>query len=119
MLFRSLSRQNLVTPHAVVQLLRFAAGQAWGSNFRETLPIAGVDGSLAERLKNVDLQGRVYAKTGSLGGVKTLSGYATTDRGQKVAFAILTNNFNLPNRRITDAIDGVLGAIVHDGPAKK
>src|SRR6202045_3388193 len=49
-----LSRQNLVTPHAVVQLLRYAAGQPWGASFRETLPVAGIDGSLAERFPNLD-----------------------------------------------------------------
>jgi D-alanyl-D-alanine carboxypeptidase/D-alanyl-D-alanine-endopeptidase (penicillin-binding protein 4) len=114
-----LSRQNLVTPHAIVQLLTYAASQPWGTNFRGTLPIAGIDGSLSDRFKNIDAQGRVYGKTGSLGGVKTLSGYATTDRGDQVAFSILSNNFNLPSKRVTDAIDEVVGAIVEDGPAKK
>ncbi len=114
-----LSRQNLVTPAALVQLLRYASLQPWGASFRDTLPVAGVDGSLAERFNNDDVQGRVRGKTGSLGGVKTLSGYATTDRGEQVAFAILTNNFNLPARRITDAIDEVVGAIADDGPTKK
>jgi D-alanyl-D-alanine carboxypeptidase/D-alanyl-D-alanine-endopeptidase (penicillin-binding protein 4) len=114
-----LSRQNLVTPSAVVLLLRYAAQQAWGASFRDTLPVAGVDGSLAERFTDEDVQGRVRGKTGSLGGVKTLSGYATTGRGEEVAFSILTNNLNLPTKRVTDAIDDVVGAIVDDGPAKK
>src|ERR1700675_2637606 len=52
-----LSRQNLVTPHAVVQLLRYADSQPWGASFRDTLPVAGVDGSLSDRLKNVAEQG--------------------------------------------------------------
>jgi D-alanyl-D-alanine carboxypeptidase/D-alanyl-D-alanine-endopeptidase (penicillin-binding protein 4) len=114
-----LSRQNLVTPNAVVQLLRYAASQPWGASFRDTLPVAGVDGSLSERFRNIDVQGHVYGKTGSLGGVKTLSGYATTDSGEQVAYSILSNNFNLPAKRVTDAIDDIVGAIVHDGPVKK
>src|SRR6202045_4499435 len=112
-----LSRQNLVTPHAVVQLMRYAASQTWGVSFRETLPVAGIDGSLAERFPNLDPRTHVYAKTGSLGGVKTLSGYATTARGQQVAFSILSNNFNLPSKRVLDTIDSVVEAIVND--AKK
>ena len=52
-----LSRQNLVSPHAIVQLLRHASAQPWGNLYRDTLPVAGVDGSLAERLKDVKLQG--------------------------------------------------------------
>jgi serine-type D-Ala-D-Ala carboxypeptidase/endopeptidase (penicillin-binding protein 4) len=114
-----LSRQNLVTPHAVVQLLGYAASQRWGASFRDTLPLAGVDGSLADRFKNLQVQGRVYGKTGSLGGVKTLSGYATTDRGEQVAFSILSNNFNLPDKRVTDTIDSIVGAILDDGARSK
>src|SRR5207302_7260450 len=79
-----LSRQNLVTPHAIVSLLEYASRQTWGTDFRETLPLAGVDGSLAERLRGTIAQGRVYGKTGSLGGVKTLSGYVTTNRGELI-----------------------------------
>ena len=58
------------------------------------------------------------AKTGSLGGVKALSGYATTDTGQSVAFSIMSNNFNLPAKRVTNAIDELVKAIVEDGPAQ-
>jgi D-alanyl-D-alanine carboxypeptidase/D-alanyl-D-alanine-endopeptidase (penicillin-binding protein 4) len=114
-----LSRQNLVTPDAVVQLLRYCSKQPWGPSFRSTLPVAGVDGSLAARFSDVRVQGSVQAKTGSLGGVKTLSGFATTDKGEPVAFAILSNNFNLPAKRVTDAIDDVVAAIVEDGQTKK
>jgi len=114
-----LSRQNLVTPHAVTQLLRYAVAQPWGPSFRETLPVAGTDGSLADRLKNLDPRARVYGKTGSLGGVKTLSGYATTVRGRQIAFSILSNNLNLPAKRVNDTIDSIVEAIVNDVGKKK
>jgi D-alanyl-D-alanine carboxypeptidase/D-alanyl-D-alanine-endopeptidase (penicillin-binding protein 4) len=114
-----LSRQNLVTPRAVVQLLRYADSQSWGASFRDTLPLSGTDGSLSSRFKNVDGQGRVQAKTGSLGGVKTLSGYATTNRGERVAFSILSNNFNLPDKRINETIDNIVDQILDDGKPKK
>ena len=81
--------------------------------------MAGTDGSLSDRFKGVDVQGRVYAKTGSLGGVKTLSGHATTNRGEPVAFSILSNNFNLPDKRINDAIDNIVGAILDDRQSHK
>jgi D-alanyl-D-alanine carboxypeptidase len=57
------------------------------------------------------------AKTGALGGVKALSGYATSDAGQVVVFSILSNNFNLPAKRVTDAIDQLVRVIVDDAPA--
>ncbi len=74
-----LSRQNLVTPHAIVQLLRYCSTQPWGADYKSTFPVAGVDGSLTERFTSPRLRNRIMAKTGSLGGVKALSGYATTD----------------------------------------
>src|SRR5450631_1841107 len=112
-----LSRQNLVTPHAIVELLSYCSTQPWGADFKATFPISGVDGSLTDRFNSPRLQNRIMAKTGSLGGVKALSGYTTTDAGQVVVFSILSNNFNLPAKRVTDAIDQLVQAIVEDASA--
>ncbi|MGC2247909.1 MAG: D-alanyl-D-alanine carboxypeptidase/D-alanyl-D-alanine-endopeptidase [Terriglobales bacterium] len=114
-----LSRQNLVTPQAVVQLLRYASSQPWGEAYKASFPVAGIDGSLADRLTAPDVQKRVMAKTGSLSGVRALSGYATTDSGQTVVFSIFSNNLNLPPKRVTDTIDHIVEAIVEDAPAAK
>lgn len=108
-----LSRENLVTPHAIIQLLRYAAAQPWGNEFRESLPIAGVDGSLAERFKDLDPTAKVYAKTGSLGAVKSLSGYAVTSKGEPLVFSIVSNNLSASAKRVTDAIDNIVEAAVH------
>jgi serine-type D-Ala-D-Ala carboxypeptidase/endopeptidase (penicillin-binding protein 4) len=113
-----LSRQNLVTPHAVVALLQYAARQPWGTLFSETLPIAGVDGSLADRMRNTPAQGLVLGKTGSLDHVKSLSGYATTVSGDRVVFSIFANNFDVPGHKAQDAIDAIVEAVVKDAPAK-
>jgi D-alanyl-D-alanine carboxypeptidase/D-alanyl-D-alanine-endopeptidase (penicillin-binding protein 4) len=112
-----LSRQNLVTPHAVVELLKYASQQPWGTAFRDTFPVAGIDGSLADRMKGTPAQGKVHGKTGSLGGVKTLSGYLTTNQGDELAFTILSNNFTVPAKKVTDAIDAIVETIVEDAPA--
>jgi len=111
-----LSRQNLVTPHAIVQLLRYAMTQSWGAAYRATFPVAGTDGSLSDRMQAPRLEGRVFGKTGSLGGVKTLSGFATTDSGDTVVFSILSNNLIAPAKRVTDTIDQLVAAIVEDAP---
>jgi D-alanyl-D-alanine carboxypeptidase/D-alanyl-D-alanine-endopeptidase (penicillin-binding protein 4) len=108
-----LSRQNLVTPHAIVELLRYAIAQPWGKEFRDSLPVAGSDGSLADRFKDLNTAAHVYAKTGSLGGVKTLSGYAVTAKGQDLAFSILSNNFTLTGHRINDVIDTIVELAVN------
>ena len=107
-----LSRENLVSPQAIVQLLQYSQQQPWGKLFEDTLPVAGVDGSLSDRLKTAPAKGAVHAKTGSLGHVNALSGYATTASGERVAFAILCNNHNLPNRKAIDTIDHVVEKIL-------
>ena len=114
-----LSRQNLVTPHAIVQLLQYAATQPWGKSFQSSLPVAGVDGSLADRLKDLPPSSNVFAKTGSLGGVKTLSGYMTTPNGEPLAFSILTNNLNASAKVVTDAMDQVVVQILQNGSSTK
>jgi serine-type D-Ala-D-Ala carboxypeptidase/endopeptidase (penicillin-binding protein 4) len=110
-----LSRQNLVTPHALVKLLVYASHQPWGQLYESTLPVASVDGSLSERFKSSDSAGRVQAKTGSLGHVNSLSGYATTLKGERVAFSIIANNHTLTSKRAVETIDKIVDAIVDEG----
>jgi len=110
-----LSREDLVSPQALVQLLVYAHKQSWGELYEDTLPVAGVDGSLAERFKNTSLQGVVRGKTGSLTHVNSLSGYATTHGGDHIAFCIVVNNHNLPTKKALDTIDRILLAVVDNG----
>ncbi len=109
-----LSREDLVTPEAVVALLRYCHQQPWGQLYEGTLPVAGVDGSLAERFRNTSAAGLVRAKTGSLLHVYSLSGYATTQSGQHIAFSVITNNNNLPAKKALDTLDSIVERIVED-----
>ncbi|HUS19437.1 MAG TPA: D-alanyl-D-alanine carboxypeptidase/D-alanyl-D-alanine-endopeptidase [Terriglobales bacterium] len=110
-----LSRQNLVTPRAVTKLLTFADAQSWGPVFRDSLPVAGVDGSLSERMKATAAQGRVSAKTGTLGNVNALSGYVTTLSGERLAFSVFSNHHKLTSRGAVKVIDKMIEAITDDG----
>jgi D-alanyl-D-alanine carboxypeptidase/D-alanyl-D-alanine-endopeptidase (penicillin-binding protein 4) len=109
-----LSRQNLVTPHAIVKLLLFASKQPWGTQFEASLPVGGVDGTLADRFRNADVTGKISAKTGSLSHVSTLSGYATTAKGERIAFSVMSNNYNVPAAIAMQAIDQIVDALVDD-----
>lgn len=109
-----LSRRDLVTPQAVVKLLTYAARQPWAEAFRATLPVAGEDGTLAERMKNTRATGRIHAKTGSLDHVNALSGYATTAHGAKLVFSIFGNNHALRGKDATDALDAICVAMVEE-----
>jgi D-alanyl-D-alanine carboxypeptidase/D-alanyl-D-alanine-endopeptidase (penicillin-binding protein 4) len=115
-----LSRKDLVTPRAVVQLLRYAATQPWGDVYGSTLPVAGEDGTLSDRMKNTPAAARVFAKTGTIGHGNTLSGYATTVRGERLVFSILGNNNNLHAQDANKVIDAICVAMVEElGQEKK
>jgi D-alanyl-D-alanine carboxypeptidase/D-alanyl-D-alanine-endopeptidase (penicillin-binding protein 4) len=88
-----LSRLNLVTPLALVRVLRHAYAQPWGPQFVQALPVAGVDGTLARRMRQTPAAGTVRAKTGTVNVVSSLSGYATTRGGEPLAFSLLMNHF--------------------------
>ncbi len=107
-----LSRDDLVTPRAVAQLLRYAAKQPWGQEFISTFPIAGVDGTLEDRMKRTPASGLIQAKTGSLEHVHSISGYATTLRGEYLVFSIFGNNDAEPGHNATAALDAICTAMV-------
>lgn len=88
-----LSRQDLSTPDAMVHLLSYLASQPYGAQLRAALPAAGVDGTLEWRMRNTGAADNVHAKTGSMNNVRCLVGYVTTAAGERLAFAIMLNNF--------------------------
>lgn len=82
-----MSTYNRVSPRAMVTLLRWAAGRPWGARFRETLPVGSVDGTLRSRFRGTSLEGRVFAKTGTLNAANALAGYVTAKSGATLVFA--------------------------------
>lgn len=81
-----------VTARAVVDLLRAMAKDAKGSEFRQSLAVGGVDGTLRARLKGAGVQGKVFAKTGTLDDVSGLAGYAEGAGGKSYIFAFFFND---------------------------
>jgi serine-type D-Ala-D-Ala carboxypeptidase/endopeptidase (penicillin-binding protein 4) len=107
-----LSRDDLVTPRAMVQLLRWDALQPWGADYISTFPIAGVDGTLETRLKDTVASGRIEAKTGALDHVRAISGFAATLHGERLIFSIFGNNNPQRGRDATVAADAIAVAMV-------
>jgi D-alanyl-D-alanine carboxypeptidase/D-alanyl-D-alanine-endopeptidase (penicillin-binding protein 4) len=102
-----LDRAALVTPAAVVKLLRYMYASPERDRWVELLPVGGQDGTLSERFTDVVAAGRIHAKTGTLAHVAALSGYAARSSGGWIAFSILVNNYNgtaAEMRRIVDRI---------------
>jgi D-alanyl-D-alanine carboxypeptidase/D-alanyl-D-alanine-endopeptidase (penicillin-binding protein 4) len=109
-----LSRHDLVTPRAVVTLLCFAQKQSWFAPYYASLPVAGVDGTLEDRMKNTPAAGRIHAKTGSVEHVRTLSGFAETPDGRKLIFSFLSNNQAGKNHETADALTGLCVAMLEE-----
>ena len=88
-----LSRLDLITPATAVKLLRYMYASPARDNWLSLLPVGGQDGTLSTRFAGTPAAGRVYAKTGSLSHVTTLSGYIQRPDGTWIAFSILVNNY--------------------------
>jgi serine-type D-Ala-D-Ala carboxypeptidase/endopeptidase (penicillin-binding protein 4) len=109
-----LSRHDLVTPRAIVTLLKYAQAQTWFAPYYASLPVAGVDGSLQDRMKNTLAAGRIHAKTGSVEHVRTLSGFAETPSGRRLIFSFLSNNQGGKNHEAADALNGLCVAMIEE-----
>jgi len=88
-----LSRSDMVTAESTVQLLTFMSKHRYASVFRDALPIAGVDGTLRNRMRGTAAANNLRAKTGSLSSAASLGGYVTTAAGERLAFTIMVNNY--------------------------
>jgi serine-type D-Ala-D-Ala carboxypeptidase/endopeptidase (penicillin-binding protein 4) len=109
-----LSRHDLVTPRALVALLEFAQKQPWFPAYYASLPIAGVDGTLNEHMKNSVGTGRIHAKTGSVSHVRTLSGYADPPGARRLIFSFLSNNQGGKNHETHDTLEGLCEAMMEE-----
>jgi serine-type D-Ala-D-Ala carboxypeptidase/endopeptidase (penicillin-binding protein 4) len=89
-----LSRDERVSAQGLGALLRFAATQPYASAYMQSLPLAGVDGSLTERFVGSRAQGTAYLKTGSIDAVRTLAGYLNLPGGRQLVYIALINHAN-------------------------
>lgn len=108
-----LSRLNLVTPEATARLLAVMSKSSSTNAFRDSLPIAGRDGTLGSRLRAAS--NRIFAKTGTLTYTNSLSGYALTEKDELLAFSIICNN-ETASASSTPVIDLIILALFSNKP---
>jgi D-alanyl-D-alanine carboxypeptidase/D-alanyl-D-alanine-endopeptidase (penicillin-binding protein 4) len=107
-----LTRLNLVTPAAVVKLLRYMYASPARDNWISMLPVAGQDGTLSARFGESAGAGRVHAKTGTLSHVTALSGYVQRLDGTWLAFSILVNNYTGRAAEVRGVMDRICNLIL-------
>lgn len=103
-----LSRRDLATPEAFVQTLRGIARTPAAFVYRASLPIAGKSGTLKNRFRNTSAEGIVQAKTGTMTGVVSLSGYVNALRYEPLVFSIIVNQSEQPATVVRQAIDEIV-----------
>ncbi len=108
-----LSRYDMVTAESLTRVLT----TIWNDPvmlgpYRSALPVAGTAGSIENRLKGTPAAGRVWAKTGSMFNIDTLSGYVVTADDEPLAFSFLANNFTVPSSEIDAMMDEALLRLV-------
>jgi D-alanyl-D-alanine carboxypeptidase/D-alanyl-D-alanine-endopeptidase (penicillin-binding protein 4) len=104
-----LSSYNRISPRNTVNLL---INMHSDSAFVQSLPIAGVDGTLKRMMKGTAAEGRIFAKTGTLRHARALSGYAHTEKGDWIAFSILVNDYLTPLREVNEIITRICELLV-------
>ena len=105
-----LSAYNLVTPRALVRILQYMRNGTNAAVYRTALAEPGEEDSTLER-RLMDLERRLFAKTGTISNVNSLSGYLVREDGTEVIFSILSNGSGLPASRVRAAIDDVVRAL--------
>jgi D-alanyl-D-alanine carboxypeptidase/D-alanyl-D-alanine-endopeptidase (penicillin-binding protein 4) len=104
-----LTRYDFVTPDALVIILTHVdRDPRLKGPFEASLPIAGRDGTLSNRMKGTAAEGNARAKTGSMTAVRGTSGYVTTADGEPLVFSILANNYDVPASTITAVEDAII-----------
>lgn len=103
-----MSTYNRVTPLMVTRFLRWTQTQPWGGAFREALPVGGVDGTLSRRFAGTSLEGRIFAKSGTLSAVNALSGFMVARSGQVLVFSAYANDWPSSATSATSVMDAAL-----------
>lgn len=106
-----MSVYNRVTPQTTADVLLWTTTQPWAEAFRNTLPIGGVDGTIRRRFAGTSLEGRIFAKTGTLRGTNALSGFMMTRSGQMLVFSAFANERPTEADSAIAALDATLVAI--------
>ncbi len=103
-----LSSYNLISTKNIVKTLKYVYGTSFFTDFKSTLPTAAKSGTLKFMFRKTALAGKLYAKSGTMTGVKSYSGYIYKSEDKPVVFSIVLNNYTLPSYKIKKQIQQIL-----------
>jgi D-alanyl-D-alanine carboxypeptidase/D-alanyl-D-alanine-endopeptidase (penicillin-binding protein 4) len=106
-----LSRHDYVSPRALVRVLDAMQRAPWGDLYRTALPLAAVDGTIANRMRNTAAAGNANAKTGTVDKARALSGYVRSVDGHLFLFSLLCNSFTVPTREVDRVQDLIVATL--------
>lgn len=106
-----LSRHNLATPKALVDLLQGMATSPYGEVYRDSLAVAGVSGTLRNRFRGTPIQGQFWGKSGAVSRNFALSGYLAPPNHEPLVVSVVINNIDQRGRVARQLIDEVMAAI--------
>jgi len=109
-----LSRSNALTAKTLVEMIRLMNESPFRDTFFNSLPVAGMDGTLRNSFKGTPLEKNVIAKTGSMARVRSLAGKLTTKNQKNIFFAILINNFDLTSAEASKLLESILLSLYND-----
>ena len=107
-----LSPNNNISALMTTRLLVHMYNSRDSAAFLASLPAAGVSGTMRSYFRSDLFRGRVIAKTGSIGSVRSFAGYITTNSGRKLAFTMIANGFTVPWRQVTNNMETIAGDII-------
>ncbi len=103
-----LSRNNAISPKQLVDALYAMRTSPYYLPFYESLPLAGLTGTLRRAMKGTAAEGRIRAKTGTIASVKSFAGYAHTVSGRRIVFSLIINNFDIRVKPMKKKLEAVL-----------
>ena len=103
-----LSRNNAISPKQLVDALYAMRTSPYFEVFYQSLPLAGLTGTLHRAMKGSAAEGRVHAKTGTIGKVKSFAGYVATVTGHKLIFSLIVNNFDCRVKLMKKKLEAVM-----------
>ena len=106
-----LSRMNRISASHMFELLRYINGSSFAQDFKQTLPVAGKTGTIRDLCVGQIGEGRVYAKSGTMTGIKSYAGYIDAVSGKKIAFSLIASDYSCSQSVVKTYMESIFNGL--------